>query len=141
MPSPNVVENQLRSQKPLSPRLQIVLNFADANLGRKLSTRELARSVMISPYQLCRLFKSEMGISPGQYLQSRRLDVASTLLTTTLMSVKQIYMEVGYTDKSLFVRHFKRARGLTPSEYRARNLDSGSLRILLEPNRSGEKAK
>src|SRR5215471_8690441 len=108
MPSRDVVENQLVIQKPLSPRIQIVLNFADANLGRKLSTRELARSVQISPYQLCRLFRSELGISPGQYIQARRLEVASTLLITTPMSVKQVYMEVGYKDKSLFLRHFKK---------------------------------
>jgi transcriptional regulator GlxA family with amidase domain len=123
----NVVENQLRSQKPLSPRLQIVVNFANANLGRKLSTRELARSVMISPYQLCRLFKSELGISPGQYIQARRLEMTRILLTTTLMSIKQVYMEVGYTDKSLFLRHFKKRYGVTPSEYRARHLADGPL--------------
>jgi len=125
MPSRDVVENQLVIQKPLSPRIQIVLNFADANLGRKLSTRELARSVQISPYQLCRLFRSELGISPGQYIQARRLEVASTLLITTPMSVKQVYMEVGYKDKSLFLRHFKKRRGMTPSEYRARYLADG----------------
>ena len=49
------------------------------------------------------------------------MEEASRLLSTTLMSVKQILLEVGYTDKRLFLLHFKGAHGSTPSEYRSKH--------------------
>lgn len=98
----------------------MVVDFMEANLHRKLWLDELARSVGISPTHLWRLFKTEAGIPPGQYLQKLRMQKATRLLTTTPMSVKRISIEVGYSDKSLFGRHFRKAQGLTPSEYRAR---------------------
>jgi AraC-like DNA-binding protein len=50
---------------------------------------------MISRTHLCRLFKGDLGVSPGQYLQRRRMEEASRLLSTTLMSVKQILLARG----------------------------------------------
>lgn len=104
----------------MNTKTQMVIDFMDTNLDRKLSLDQLARSARISRSHLWRLFKKELGVSPGQYLQRLRMKRAGTLLTTTLMSVKWIRIEVGYTDKGLFVRHFRKALGLTPSEYRAR---------------------
>jgi len=119
MSLPSVAENQPIGH--LSARTQLLVRFVDANLHRKLSIDELARSAMISRTHLCRLFKGDLGVSPGQYLQRRRMEEASRLLSTTLMSVKQILLEVGYTDKRLFLLHFKRAHGSTPSEYRSKH--------------------
>lgn len=71
----------------MNPRAQMVADFMDANLHRKLSLDELARSVGISPSHLWRLFKTEAGMPPGQYLQKLRMQKASRLLTTTPMMV------------------------------------------------------
>ena len=104
----------------MNPTMQIVIDFMNVNLHRKLSLDELAKSAQISRSNVWRLFKTEAGMPPGQYLQKLRMRKASTLLTTTLMSVKRILIEVGYSDKILFARHFKKAYGMTPSEYRAK---------------------
>jgi AraC-like DNA-binding protein len=113
----------IQKVESLYSKIQVVVDFITANLHRKLSLDELARSAKISRYHLCHLFKAKAGMSPGQYIQKLRMQEASMLLATTLMSVKQIMIEIGYSDKSLFVRHFKKAQGLTPSEYRAKHLD------------------
>lgn len=107
----------------MNPKAQVVVDFMNANLHRKLSLDELASSAKISRSHLCRLVKATAGMSAGQYIQMLRMQEASMLLVTTLMSVKEIMVEVGYRDKSLFVRHFKRAQSLTPSAYRAKYLD------------------
>lgn len=104
----------------MNPTMQIIIDFMGLNLHRKLSLDELARSAQVSRSTVWRLFKTEAGMPPGQYLQKLRMRKASTLLTATLMSVKRIVIEVGYNDKSLFGRHFRKAYGLTPSEYRAK---------------------
>jgi transcriptional regulator GlxA family with amidase domain len=58
MSSSTVAESQRMGH--LSARTQIVVRFVDANLHRKLSMDELARSVMISRTQLWRLFKADL---------------------------------------------------------------------------------
>jgi AraC-like DNA-binding protein len=101
----------------------MALDFTKANLHRNLSLSELATSVDISRSHLCHLFKTETGMSPGQYLLMLKMQKACELLATTLLSVKYIMIEVGYSSKSHFVRHFKQAYGLTPSEYRTEHVD------------------
>src|SRR5437763_2450490 len=105
----------------MNPKVQMIVNFINANLHRKLSLDEMARSIKISRSHLCRLFKTETGMSSGQYFQMLRMQKAAGLLTATWMSVKQIMGEVGYSNKGLFARHFKKAHGHTPSEYRAKH--------------------
>ncbi|MEK6304624.1 MAG: helix-turn-helix domain-containing protein [Acidobacteriota bacterium] len=102
----------------LSPRVRLVIDFMSANLQRSISLTELAGVANLSPSHLCRLFKSQTGISPGEYLRRLRMETARHLLSTSVLSVKQIMAAAGYNSKSHFVRHFRRSFGLTPSEYR-----------------------
>ncbi|MEN3335354.1 MAG: hypothetical protein V7641_4719 [Blastocatellia bacterium] len=102
----------------MNPKVRSIINFLNANLHRKLSLDEMAGSIGFSRSHFCRLLKTETGRSPGQYLQIIRMQKAAKLLATSLMSVKQVMLEVGYNNKGLFARHFKKAHGHTPSEYR-----------------------
>ena len=107
----------------MNPKKQLIVHFIHVNLHRKLSLDEMAGSIDLSSSHLCRLLKTETGMSPGQYLQMLRMQKAASLLATTLMSIKQIMGEVGYRNKGLFARHFKKAHGYTPSEYREKHLN------------------
>lgn len=100
------------------PRIRIVLDFLNANLHRKIRLTELAEAAKVSPSRLSHLFKTEMGVSPGQYLMRLRMQKAGILLATSRLSVKEIMAIVGYDNKSHFVRHFRRSFDLAPSEYR-----------------------
>lgn len=80
----------LQRVESLYSKIQVVVDYIKANLHQKLCLDELARPAKISRYRLCHLFKAEIGMSPGQYIQRLRMQEASVLLSTTLMSVKQI---------------------------------------------------
>jgi AraC family transcriptional regulator len=108
-----VPQNRIRNL-----RVEIVIAFMNANLQRSISLTELAGVANLSPSHLCRLFKTQTGISPGEYLRRLRMEKARHLLSTSVLSVKQIMAVAGYNSKSHFVRHFRRSFGLTPSEYR-----------------------
>ncbi len=107
----------------MNPKIQLAIDFINANFDRKLSLAELAKQVSISRSHFSYLFKAQTGMSMGQYIITLRMQKAGELLSTTLLSVKQIMARVGYSDKRLFVHHFKRAYDLTPSQYRAEHLD------------------
>ena len=117
--SPKRKKPELRPESTvLNQRVQIVIDFMDANLQRKISLSDMARAANLSPSHLSHLFKTQTGLSPGEYLRRLRMKKARHLLATSLLSVKEIMALAGYNNKSHFLRHFKRSFGLAPSEYR-----------------------
>ncbi|MGH9871473.1 MAG: helix-turn-helix domain-containing protein [Pyrinomonadaceae bacterium] len=87
-------------------------------LDQPLSVNVLARSVNLSTWRLCHIFKNETQRAPLQYLRGLRMQHAKSLLETTFLSVKQIMTEVGVRDESHFVRDFKTHYGQSPTRYR-----------------------
>jgi transcriptional regulator GlxA family with amidase domain len=110
-------------QMGMDARTAMTIDFMRANLQRRMSLSDLARSVNLSASHLGYLFRADTGMSPGQYLMNLRMEKARDLLAGSLLSVKQIRAEVGSNDKSNFARSFKRTYGVSPSEYRTKNFD------------------
>jgi transcriptional regulator GlxA family with amidase domain len=107
----------------VSPKIQLAISFLQANLHRAITVVEIAQSVELSASRLSYLFKTQVGVSPLQYLKNARLERARQLLETTLLNVKVVASDVGYNDCSHFMREFKKAYDSTPSEYRAAYLN------------------
>jgi len=101
-------------------RVQTVIQFMNSNLQRRISLTELADVAHLSPSHVSHLFKTQTGLSPGEYLRRLRMEKASHLLTTTLLSIKEIMAMVGYSNRSNFLHHFRRYFDFAPSEYRQR---------------------
>jgi AraC family transcriptional regulator len=94
------------------------------DLRRDISIGELGKDLNISASRLRHLFKDELGISPHQFLKSRRLHKARELLESTFLNVEEIMLEVGIKDRSHFVRNFKKAFSYSPTQYRTQFLIS-----------------
>ena len=119
-PVSNVLQFPIEESVP-EARVQTVINFMSANLQRKVSLSELASVVNLSPFHFSRFFKTETGISPGQYLIRLRMKKARHLLATSFLSIKQIMALVSYSNRKDFGQHFRRYFDLAPSEYRKRH--------------------
>ena len=91
--------------------------FVD-DLSHDWSLDEMAERVNISASHLGRLFRSQTGLPPKAYLQHLRLEHAARLLRETFLTIKQIRLHIGYTDKTMFIKTFKTKYGTTPNEYR-----------------------
>ena len=104
----------------MDARVRTVLEFLTANMRRNLPLSELAKSVHLSVPYFCKLFKAATGTSPRQYLIKLRLEKTRDLLSTTHLPVKWVMAQAGFRDKSNFVRRFRNAYGVTPTEYRSR---------------------
>lgn len=101
-----------------NPRLRIVTDFMNANLHRRIRLAELAGTANLSSSRFSHVFKTQTGLSPGEYLRRLRMEKARHLLATSLLRIKEIMAMAGYNSKSHFVRHFRRSFGPSPSEYR-----------------------
>src|SRR5438270_10918058 len=101
-----------------NPRVEIAIDFMKANLHRRIPLPELAEVANLSQSHLCRLFKAQTRLTPGEYLRSLRMEEAAYLAAAGLLSVKEIMARVGYKSKSHFVRDFRRSFHVAPSKYR-----------------------
>ncbi|MEK6282544.1 MAG: helix-turn-helix domain-containing protein [Acidobacteriota bacterium] len=91
------------------------------NLHRHLPVGRMAAAVNLSSSRLEHLFKAETGVTPVSYLKKLRIERARELLETTFLTNQQIIIKVGMYDESHFVKDFKKAYGLRPSQYRKRH--------------------
>ena len=66
------------------------------------------------------LFAEVTGQSWADHLAALRIEYAKTLLRETTRSIVSIAFECGYEELSSFYRAFKRAAGISPGEWRAR---------------------
>ena len=102
----------------LDVRVQTIVTLMRRDLRAKLTLNNMARSVNLTSFHFCHLFKAETGRSPARYLKAMRLERARELLETTFLSVKEIRALVGLNDESHFARDFRAAYGLTAQQYR-----------------------
>jgi len=86
---------------------------------RRWTVADLAREAAVSRSLLDGRFRDVLGLSPIRYLNEWRMRVAQDLLATTDVTVAAISRRVGYDSEEAFSRAFKRARGQSPSPWRA----------------------
>jgi len=105
-------------------RVETVITLIQNDIRNSPSVKQLARLVHLSPSRLNHIFRTETDVSLAQYVKSVRLHRAKDLLETTFLNVKETMVTVGVNDASHFVRDFKKAFGVTPSEYRKHRFQS-----------------
>ncbi|GAB1386558.1 AlkA N-terminal domain-containing protein [Melaminivora sp.] len=78
----------------------------------------LAARLGISDRHLRRIFQAQLGISPLQYLQTRRLLAAKQLLTDTALPITQVALASGFASLRRFNAAFGTHYGLNPTQLR-----------------------
>jgi AraC-like DNA-binding protein len=94
-------------------------SFIDANLENIVRLADVAGHVGCSEAHLSRHFRQCVGSPPGEYLLSRRMDLAKALLDTTDDPVKAIAERLCYRDTFAFSHAFKSALGVSPTAWRS----------------------
>ena len=89
-----------------------------------ISLSVLAEQFHLNPQYISQLFKSEIGVNFLAYLTNIRMDKAKKLLLSTSLSIAEVAEQSGYGDYRVFTKVFKKAEGITPSQYRRDFLDT-----------------
>jgi AraC-like DNA-binding protein len=84
----------------------------------KMSFEAMALMVDLSESRMRALFKSHVGLTPTQYVIKLRIDEAAKNLRDTYDRVTEIAADLGFDSNSYFARAFKKAYGMTPTQYR-----------------------
>lgn len=100
--------------------LEEIHSLFDNAFQENYSLDELEKRFSVSKYRLCREFHTAFGMSPLQYLNKRRIDIAIHLLLTTGHKIHEIGSMVGIDNTNHFITLFKKFTGYTPLEYKQR---------------------
>lgn len=111
-----VASNGPRALRPAV--LRTVLNHMRERIADDVSVTELAALAGLGARQFCRRFHAATGATPARARDSMRLDLATTLLTTTRRSVTDVALDCGFSQPQHLATAIKRRCGLTPSELR-----------------------
>jgi AraC family transcriptional regulator len=95
-----------------------VTEYVVAHLAEPLSLETLAQQVGYSAYHFAQLFRATTGVTPHQFVLSKRFERAKQLLTQTELPLNHVTLEAGFQSQSHFTHTFKSRFGVTPRQYR-----------------------
>jgi AraC-like DNA-binding protein len=114
----DVLEASNRTEGVVSPLIRDIRHSIDKNLNQPLTVADLARRAELSESHFKARFKAETGMSPGDYVLRKKIELAQALLLGSNHSVLQVAMSLGFSSSQYFATVFKRYTGQTPSAFR-----------------------
>jgi AraC family transcriptional regulator len=102
------------------PRIERAIRFFEQRFAERVTMKEAAQVAGLSPDHFVEVFRSATGCTPHQYLIRCRLRHAHRLITSEgrLLSLAEIALAAGFFDQAHLTRHFRRAFGKSPGEWR-----------------------
>jgi two-component system response regulator YesN len=121
-----IVQRLIEQRKPpegvapggIDARMTRVEHFLRRNYDKRVTLKDAARLVALSPKYLSRIFKARTGMSFGGFRLRVRMEKAAELLEKTDYSIEEISYKLGYENAESFARLFKRIKRCTPTDYR-----------------------
>jgi YesN/AraC family two-component response regulator len=110
--------------KDISPKvlnkLYLTKNYIDKNVEGKLGQNDVLRVACMSKPTFNKYFKLVFDNTFKNYLLTKKMEKAKSLLREGSLSISEIAHSLGFTDLSHFTRVFKKFEGTTPSKYTSR---------------------
>ena len=116
----SLFERQMEEQPVLQEERPIngITRYLQEHLAEDVSLGVLSEEFHLNPQYISQLFKSEIGVNFLTYLTNIRMEKAKKLLLSTALSIAEVSEQSGYGDYRVFTKVFKKAEGITPSQYR-----------------------
>lgn len=109
-----------RKEMPHIQQLDAVMKYIDDHLGGELTLEGLAAEAHMSKSYFSSLFRELNGLSPWEYILSKRITRAAQLLASTDRTVLDIAAACGFNSTANFNYAFRKLTQTSPSEYRTK---------------------
>lgn len=111
-------ESKMTAEEWKSSVVRQIIFQLEASGGNTPDLTELAERCAMSANHLSSIFKAVTGKTITAYCSDLRIRQAEHLLLTTSLKLRQLAEQLGYYDQYHFCKAFKKATGMSPSEYR-----------------------
>ncbi|HSC55499.1 MAG TPA: AraC family transcriptional regulator [Phnomibacter sp.] len=102
--------------------MEDAISFLKSNIDQSLTLGDIAASVNLSVPHFSFLFKKKTGFSPIDYFNHLKVQEACRYLLFTDLRVKEIALQLGFSDQYYFSRMFSKVMGMPPNEYREKRV-------------------
>lgn len=114
----DAIKMQSTEQRDTQSAEDTVYKYINENFTNRITLKGLSDHVHLDASYLSRIFKRKFKMSPIEYVISRRLDYARSLVVNTDLSAAQIAECCGYNNVSFFISAYKKEYGYTPYRHR-----------------------
>lgn len=94
------------------------INYIEENITQELTTQDIAKKALISPFYFQKGFAMLCGFTVAEYIRCRRLALAGSELISTNAKLIDIAIKYGYDSPDSFTKSFTRFHGATPTAVR-----------------------
>lgn len=113
------ISSEVRSEGGLGDRLEKIERYIDCNIYRKISLDEISVYSGMNRTYFSLFFKKHFGQGLTEYINTRKIDIASGMLVGTDKPIGDIALECGFSNVNYFNRIFRNVKGKSPSRYRS----------------------
>ena len=117
--------SELAAQSVSHPRVQSLAQKVAEGLARRWQTEELASEAGVSERSLSRIFRGSLNVSPADFVERVRIDLARRRLLETSDTIELVAHGCGFGSLRRMDRAFARTVGISPTEFRARFKSNG----------------
>ena len=110
---------QIEENSSVSSPVYLIKTYISSHLSdANLSIKAISEAVRLSSSYLCTIFKAETGDTVTHYITELRMQKARELLLDPGNRISEISGMVGFSDSNYFSKAFRKAFGVSPSEFR-----------------------
>ncbi len=109
---------------------QIIDNILNRKFTTPITAADISKEIYLSEKQINRYIFNQYSRTFNQHKTYLRIITACKMLRNPNFSISEISKEVGYTSINTFYSAFKHQTGLTPNEYRLKNLNETNDKLI-----------
>lgn len=95
--------------------------YIERHIYEKFELQKMCDKLNVSASYLSKLFKAEKEKTVGEYVRSRKIQIAQMMLKTTDKPISEIALMLSFNSQSHFGRVFLQETGQTPATYKSKN--------------------
>lgn len=121
--------SSLIKEKNQQDLIDRVLQYMEENIANPLNLEVICRDNLVGRSHLQKIFREKTGGGAMEYFGRLKIEAAKRMIREGRRNFTEISADLGYNSIHYFSRHFKKATGMTPSEY------ASSVKVLTSRSR------
>jgi AraC-like DNA-binding protein len=115
---------ELSQKNANSTKFSFIIDFIRSNIHQNFNIQLLSKKAHMSEANFYKCFKQELGITPNEFIIEEKLRIAESLLKNPNVSIKEAYLNSGFSSFSYFCRVFKKKHRINPGKFKSNQLSS-----------------